>query len=299
MTGIPLSQNTTPQDDAPEDQAPQDGAPEVEAPRADTPQDDAPGLRSLVTYSLFVGLCGLIPIPFLDDWASKVLRRRSVLHLCKAQSVPVSDDEVEMLAHGDPNFELQGCLKGCFLGAFMRTALYVVRKIFTKIFRTLLFFLTVRDVLNSFSRSFHEGYLLRHSLALGVLPQGEASAYPKPMQESLRPQVISLRQAIERAYKASDHGPLTRVARTVLAGSRGMLRHLRRSLTSLLRRLRRRGASDATVEEQLRQESEAKLGGLIDSLTREISKETGYLELQRKTLEEALGLAAVPSESSF
>lgn len=254
-------------------------------------QDDMPGLRSLVTYSLFVGLCSLIPVPFLDDWASKVLRRRSVLHLCRAQGVPVSDEEVEILAHGDPRFELNGCLKGCFLGAFMRTFLYVLRKIFTKLFRTILFFLTLRDVLNSFSRSFHEGYLLRHGLSLGVLPQGTESAYPKPIEDNLRPEVMSLRQAIVTAYKASDHGPLTRVARTVLAGSRGMLRHLRGSLTGLLRRLRRRGASDAAVEAQIRQESEAKLGGLIDSLTREISKETGYLKLQRRTLEKALGLS--------
>ncbi len=274
-----------------QESATQDPAATLEtAPQGASTQDDIPGLRSLVTYSLFVGLCSLIPIPFLDDWASKVLRRRTVLHLCRAQEVAVSEEEVKILAHGDPRFEVGGCLKGCFLGAFMRTFFYVVRKIFTKLFRTLLFFLTLRDVLNSFSRSFHEGYLLRHGLSLGVLPSGPESSYPQPVGDNLRPQVVSLRQAIVAAYKASDHGPLTRVARTVLAGSRGLLRHLRSSLTGLLRRLRRRGASDAAVEERIRQESEAKLGGLIDSLTREISKETGYLKLQRRTLEEVLGL---------
>lgn len=261
--------------------------------------DEGPGLRSLVAFSLLTGLCGLIPVPFLDDWAAKLIRRRAVRHLCRSQDVHVTDEEVEYLAHGDQSFQMDGCLKGCFLGALMRTVLYGVRKIFSKVFRTILFFLTLRSVLNTFSRSFHEGYVLRHALRLGVLPQGSPSSYPEPLQDLLRSSVVSLRYAIEIAFESQDHGPLTKILRTTLVGSRGVLRHTARSITRLLRPLRRRNVSEEDIARQMRQESEEELGGLIDSLTQEISRENAYLKRMEETLEEALGLSATtdPSES--
>lgn len=263
----------------------------------DRPEDTA-HLRSVVVFSLLTGLCCLIPIPFLDDWAVKLFRRRAVLHQCRTQDVHLTDEEVDYLAHGDPSFQAGGCLKGCFLGALMKTVLYGIRKIFSKMFRTVLFFLTVRDVLNTFSHAFHEGYVLQHALALGVLPRGTASPYPSPLKDLLRSSVVSLRFAIETAYTALDHSPLSKIMRTTLAGSRGLLRHFGRTIARLLRPLRRRKASEDVIEETIRQQSEEELGGLIDSLTREISRETDYLRRMEETLEEALGLSASTELSS-
>lgn len=266
-----------------------DGDSHLPAQPGATSDGDLPGMRSLVTFSLLTGLCALIPIPFLDDWALKWMRRRAALDACRRQGVQVSDLEIELLANGDGRFDATGCLKGCFLGALIKTMVYVVKKIFQKALRTVLFFLTLRSMLNNFSQTFHEVFLLRHALSLGTLPSGATSDYPRPQAEDPRQQAFHLRRAVEAAYGAIDHGPFTKILRATFAGSRGVLRHVARSIIRPLRNLRRHQASDADIEEQIFEQSEEELGGLINSLTQEISKETEYLKRQRATLEEMLG----------
>lgn len=247
-------------------------------PPAPTP---GPDLRRIVAYSLVTGLCPLIPIPFLDDWTRDLLRRRHTAGIAAAHGVSLGDDALKVLALGDPAFDAGGCFKGCLLGMVFKSGLYVVKKLFMKAFRTVVILLTFRSCANEFTRTFHESFLFDHALHLGVLP---------PLAEGVdaRPRIQAVRQAIETTAAESEAGPITRIARATLLGSSGALRHAARGLSAQLRRLRRRKANEEEIRHQLDREGEEELGGLIDTLTAQVEKETAYLNQLRERLGERL-----------
>jgi hypothetical protein len=253
----------------------------VESPEDQKAPPAGPDLPRLVAYSLVTGLCPLIPIPFLDDWARDLLRRRHTAGIATAHGLPLDEDALSVLALGSPAFKVSGCFKGCLVGAGFKFALYVVRKLFMKAFRTVVILLTFRSCSREFSRTFHEAFLFDHALRLGALPPPKEGTDP-------RPRIGAVRRAIEATCAEVDTSPITRIARATLLGSRGVFRHAGRTLSRQVRSLRRRRAAEKEISRQLDLEGEEELGRLIDSLTIEVGKETAYLEGLRERLGERL-----------
>ncbi len=242
-------------------------------------------LRRLVADSELTGLCPLIPVPLLDDFARDLLRKRLVGHLATASGTAMADGEAKILACGYQPVSTSGCARGCLRLALVRSVVFLITVIFRKITRKILFFLTIKDAVETFDKNFHEGYLLRHALSLGVLRQ-PALAGAAPAQ--VDPRLLEVRGAVEAVIRQTDTRPVTNLARSVFAGSRRLVKRTAKAMARVLRR--RQGAGEDEIRERLEQEGEAGLGGLIDELTRDLESQGGYLENLETSLEIGLGL---------
>lgn len=239
---------------------------------AESETPEAPGLRRLVGYSLVAGLSNLIPLPLLDDWTRDLLRQRQAMELARRYGVALTGAEGKALACGHRPATAGGCARGCLVGAVVKPVGFLFEVVFKKTVRKVLFFLTVKDVIDTFSRTLHEGYLLRHALELGVLPAA-AEAAPGPP----RPQVLALRRAIEATCDEVDPRPIEKAAAASLRGSRRLLRRAGRAMSRQLKRFGRRPDEQA-VYEQLERRGEEDLGGLIDEMTAGLEGQASYLE---------------------
>lgn len=220
------------------------------------------GLRPLVVYSLASSLCPLLPVPFVDDWLRDRLRRRLALVLAAEHGLRLDDRRAMFLANGSqPVHSLDGCLRGCLSGAALKTVFYVGKKLFRSVFRKLLLVLAIKDCADTFSATFHQGYLLRHALRTGRL-------HPRPDADP------ALRHAIERTCAEVDTRLIETLFKRSLGGSRRLLRHA----AGTLRRVgRRRADADAEGEARAVAAVEDQLDPLIDRLTASLAGQGGYL----------------------
>ncbi len=255
------------------------------------PSGPPPGLRQLVSDGVLTGLCPLIPIPLLDDFARDLLRKRLVARLATESGTAMAGAEAKILACGYQPPDAAGCARGCLRMALLRPIVFLITLIFRRITRKVLFFLTLKDAVDTFSETFHEAYLLRHVLALGILREPAlAGAEPSAGTEPARvdPRLLEVRSAIEAVVRSTDTRPVTTLARSAFAGSRRLAVRTARRMTRVLRRRRQVGEDEIT--ERLEREGEAGFGGLIDELTRDLEGQGGYLEQLETALDQRLGL---------
>ena len=246
------------------------------------PQARTRDLRKLVSYSLLTGLCPLIPIPVLDDWVRDLLRRRLAADLVADAGADLGDFQVKVLACGYVPPTAGGCALGCLRWLLVKPLMFLVTVIFRKVMRKILFFLTIKDAVATFSRTFHEAYLLRHALGMGVLAEVPRTVPPAPID----PRLLAVRAAVETVSAATDTRPVTNLARSIFTGSRRLLMHTARVMTRLVRRGRR--DDEERLGERLEREGEERLGSLIDGLTADLEQQGGYLEMLETRLEERL-----------
>ncbi len=243
-------------------------------------------LRRLVADSVLTGLCPLIPVPLLDDWTRDLLRRRQVARLAADSGTAITDAGAALLACGYQPPNPGGCAGGCLRAALVQPMVFLTSLIFRKLMRKILFFLTVKDAVGTFSQTFHEAYLLRHALALGVLREpplaGDLPSRPDP-------RLLEVRGAVEAVVLHTDTRTVTNLARSVFAGSRRLAASTAQRMFRILRRRRRAG--EVELSQRLEREGEAGVGALIDELTRDLERQGGYLDQLEAGLESRLGLA--------
>ncbi len=232
--------------------------------------------RRLIFYGLLTGLCPLIPAPFVDDWVRDRIRRRLVDELASHHAPTLGADERSHLARG-PSQSLSGCIAGCATGAPIRLTVYVVSRIFRSTFRKIFIFLAFKDAADTFSRTLHEGHLLRHAFE-----QGWMTGQPD--------NTVRMRQALVDACDDVDTGAIQRVARGVMTSSRRLFRQGARQLARSRFAKRQRGAN--TAETLVREE--ALLGDMIDDMTveldRTIANQPGHWSNLRRAFEERLSV---------
>ena len=202
--------------------------------------------RRLVFYALLTGLCPLIPAPFVDDWARDRLRRRLVDELALELGPSLTQDQRSHLACG-PSKTLAGCLRGCATGAPFKVAFYVVSKLFRSTFRKIFIFLAIKDAADTFSRTLHEGHLLRHVVAQRLVPETSE-------------RVAAIRTALVDACNAVDTRSVRHVARGVMGSGRAVMK-------KAARLLRRRGPGDVPLDGE-----EALLDDLVNDMTHELDR---------------------------
>lgn len=227
--------------------APPEGEP-TRPGRADVP-------RTLVFHALLAGVTPLVPIPLLDDAVRDRVRRRLVRDLLRARGIALDPLAERILALGVPRAFYDHGVVGC-LAAALRPFAWVARKVLAKLFRKIFFVLALKDCLDTFALAFHEGFLVRHALALGAV-RGPSD-------------VIPTRQAIDRVLAAVDPRPLElAVRRTLRWGWR---------ITGLRALLRARRGEPPPAE----------AGRLVDELAEDLV-EAGYLRGLELRLAVALG----------
>ena len=204
----------------------------------------------------------------------------------------MAESEAKILACGYQPPGAAGCARGCLRMALIRPIVFLITLIFRKITRKVLFFLTIKDAVDTFVQTFHEAYMLRHALALGILRE-PALAGTGPVL--VDPRLLAVRDAVEAVVRSTDTRPVSHLARSVFAGSRRLAVQTAKRMTRVLRLRRRDG--EAEITEELEREAEVGLGSLIDELTRDLESRGGYLEGLEEALEARLGLRPIQAET--
>lgn len=231
---------------------------------AETRAAPAPaGFRGVALSALLAGLCPLIPLPLVDQWALTLVRRRAVGDVLRAAGLAPTWMQVRILAGEQPG--RRGCLPGVVAWAVAKTLFYVL----TKLFRTFVFVLTLHEAVRRTAELFSEAYLLRHAAGIGAAAAALAEGDPGAWR---------LRAAVATATREVDPSPVLRTVNAALAGSWGLLR---RGARRLARALRRRRAA-ATAEAVPVAEEADLLGGVVDRLTEALWLQGDY----RRRLEE-------------
>jgi hypothetical protein len=235
---------------------------------------DWPHFRRLTFFSVLAGLCPLIPLPFVDDWAIGLIQRRMVRELGESRRLGLTEDEIRILA-GAGERRWPGLLKG--------TALMVRRgvgKLVGKVFKTAFYVLLLREGIHRAVETFVEGYLLLYATGL---PQG---LRPGARAEE---RVRAVRAAVVSTLKEADVTPIHKAIGRSFRRSFGLLSKAAVQLGSVLGRFRAK--PDARAEEVPLEEEEELLGGFVDRLAGSLWGDQEYFESLERAFDERLARA--------
>lgn len=107
-----------------------------------------------------VVLCGaamLIPLPWVDGWVERRVTRRLLQEVARERGVTLADEHLDVLV---------GDRSSLVLGVVQAVVVWPLKKLF----KTVLYFLTVKDVLDGVARAAHRVTLVDDALARGLLP---------------------------------------------------------------------------------------------------------------------------------
>jgi hypothetical protein len=210
-----------------------------------------------------------------------------VRELARERGLVLHESEVVWLAGARRRFDW-GCAIALAVALTVKTAYLLVRRFFRSIF----FWLAIKDASNAASFTFHEGFLLRQALA-----DLEAGASPTPReapptvreapQTTPRAEVLRLRAVVERVVAEVDPRPLRQAFRGALRGSSWLLRATARRLRRLLPGAREEEAAARTLEEMVP-------STLVERLGRALLAQSAYLEYLTRRMAQAL---AEPAEA--
>jgi hypothetical protein len=224
--------------------------------------------RRLTFYSVLGGLCPLIPVPFVDDWALAQVQRRMVWEVARHAGIALSSQEGKILAGGG-----ESGWRGC-LGSIVWALREVIGAVLGWLFRTVFYFLTIRRSVRRSSETLHLGYLFDHSLRL------ETAAFPPASSPEERSRLV--RAAALKSLEQIDDRAVYQT----------LIRDFRRSLSLLLQaaalfrrflpRRRKRRTTDLAAQGEVFQREEELLGGFVDRLSANLWGNQAYFaELER------------------
>jgi hypothetical protein len=229
-------------------------------------------IRWLTRQALKASLTRLVPIPFLDDWSTDLVRQATVAELLKKRGIAPVQTLVRRLALG-PEADSHSCLASCLTKAIIWPLRFAFRLVFKKLMRTLFAFLAVKDCVTAFTNFFHEAYLIRKSLDLSALPEDDSARFQR---------VAELRDAIERTLLQGGKTPHFAIFTQIFRRS---FNALVTSALSLARRLRADQNADAYGKIT---EATSPFELLVDELADEITREGAFLRKLESLLEENL-----------
>jgi len=135
--------------------------------------------RRVAQQAVLVALAGLIPVPFIDTWLQSRLRAELVEHLGRHHDRPLEPGHVRTLSADRGNL-----LLGCVVG--------VVWWPIKKLFRKIIYVLTIKDAVDAASDAWLRGEMVRRALRAGALPD----------------HVEPVRNAMDEALKTHARSPL-------------------------------------------------------------------------------------------
>ncbi len=239
---------------------------------ASTAVDTSPRwLTRLVYHSLSSAACAIVPIPLLDDHLVNLTRRRMTREIAADQGRELQRGELLQLS----GTEGRALSWGCFVGLAFSLTFKIVVKLIRRIFRTLLFWLLIKDAADAASRTFHEGFLVRAALSRQV---GGNTAV--------------LRAHVDGALRRADTGSLTHLFRGVLAGSKRLILGVARGASRLVGLRREKDDGEERLDRSL---EDAIPASLVERMTHAISAESIYLKRLDELIAEQFFLATIPA----
>ena len=235
---------------------------------------DWPRFRRLTFFSVLAGLCPLIPMPFVDDWAISLIHRRMVRELGESRDLDLTEDETRLLA-GEGERRWPGLLKG--------TAMLVRRgvgKIVGKLFKTAFYALLLREGIHRAVETFVEGYLLLYAAGL---PQALRPAGRTPER------VRAVRAAVISTMKEADVTAIHKAIGRAFQGSFELLLEAAMKLGARLTGFRSRQKETSAPDEAVPlQEEEEILGGFVDRLAENLWGDEEYFKSLERAFDERL-----------
>jgi hypothetical protein len=230
-------------------------------------EENQTSAHRLVPWSLGAGLCALIPIPFLDDWAMNRTRSAAYRAIWKFQGVSISPEIHEaMLTGNKPK-------RGCF-GTVLRIPYWIVKWLIfypiKKILHKILFFFTIHDAVNAVSDCYHRCYLLNAVVAAGHAPQTEEDAYV-------------FHDSIEHVCATAEARPVIQLIRTVLKRGNRTLRREAMCFYRMIRKNRGQPDSDERLQESVDSEA-VTLTPIAVELENRLLLEKGYFDALAKAV---------------
>ena len=149
----------------------------------------------------FAGLSVLIPIPLVDVAFEQLFRRRMPGAIARARRRPIPRDVVRLLNR-----------LGCSPAALLLFPLWLAFLLLKRLSKKILYFLTVKDAVDSLSAYWHRAFLIDYMLRAGHL-------------DSLA-QAQHAEQALAQTLAGVRESPLTTLARQVVRQTSRVLRRL-------------------------------------------------------------------------
>ena len=152
----------------------------------------------------FAGLAILIPIPLLDVAFEQLFRRRMPRIIARQNGLHLSP-RIQM----EINRGRFSCLQSCLMAPVLLTLLLLKR-----IFRTILYFLTIKESSDLLSLYWHRAFLLDYMCKAGYLQDEETGTIAA--------------EALREILDTITTSPLSQLAKQVIAMPHHILRSLRR-----------------------------------------------------------------------
>ncbi len=163
----------------------------------------------------FAGLAILIPIPLVDVAFEQFFRRRMPRIIARRNGLQLAPRlQIEI------NRGRFSCLQSCLMAPILLTVLLLKR-----LFRTILYFLTIKESSDLLSLYWHRAFLLDYMCKAGYLQDEETG--------------IIAAEALRKILETITTSPLSQLAKQVIAMPHHILRSLRRV---------RRGKTDKDIE---------------------------------------------------
>jgi hypothetical protein len=199
------------------------GASTALAPIATAPP---PWFRTVVWDSFVGSLFPLVPVPFVDDFALGRIRQRLVTRVLASWGARLTPAQINLLAGGSAPWTMGRVAS--------KVALYPLKKLFRKV----VYFLAMKDSVDTLSKLFHQGYLLHVAAARGAFANPGGGA---PDDARIR----AVADAVHATLSATDTKPLGNLVLGVFRNSRRLFAGTFRWLAT---RLGRRDSSILEIE---------------------------------------------------
>ena len=222
-------------------------------------------LRELSFLSLLAGASSLIPVPVLDDWAFRFVRRQTLERILP-ENVSLSAQDYRTLVGESPGFFSRGCFYSIFWAPIFMAG-YVLKRLFRKVF----FFLALKEATDRASQTFHEGFLLTYAFR-------DASRKQDLVRDLSTARLEQLHWAVQETLGDVDTSPVRKSLRAVFRTSQGVLFEAASHLARLARRGRQIEIPEAEEEEATLEDERRLLNRTLDSLSRMLSAHRDYLD---------------------
>ena len=220
-----------------------------------TPPDRT--FRSLTLHSLSCGLAAVVPIPFVDDLLHRQFRRSWVRDLARDYELQLDELGVDHVAGIHRRSGWRRVLRLAYT-----LTVRLLFKLVRRVFRSIFFFLALKDAADAASDAFHRAYLEWRCLERLAVQRG---THPERDHHRL----LATGWAIDHACREIDTRAVQRTLATALESSRAFLRSLshRWSWTR----------SRASASEVASQAASGTASEVVDEVAREL-QEMGYLD---------------------
>lgn len=113
--------------------------------------------RDTAPLTLLCGLAMLIPLPWVDEYVERRVTRQLYQRVASRRGVTLGDEPLDLLVEDRSNLAVA-------------VGLAVLKWPFKKLFKTVFYFLTLKDALDAVARAAHRATLLDEALERGLLP---------------------------------------------------------------------------------------------------------------------------------